>query len=122
MRRRVLIAHPDETILAALAGLVGSCDRAELVGQAGTPDLLEELAARTEPDVVVTGLPVWRPEVSDAVRRLKRSRPGCYVLATTDRALGPYLALAMTSGADEVLTDLDCGDRLRAVLAGDLRP
>ena len=24
--------------------------------------------------------------------------------------------------ADEVLTDLDCGDRLRAVLAGDLRP
>ena len=116
MTRRVLIAHPDETVLAALAGLVGSCDGAEVVAQVRDADQLVEAADRTDPEVVVAGLPVWRGEMFDAVRRLKQARPGCYVIATADWPHGPYLTLARAAGADEVLGHLDCADRLRAFL------
>jgi DNA-binding NarL/FixJ family response regulator len=122
MPRRVLIAHPDETVLAALAQLVGGCGGAELVGQVSAVETLAEAAARTEPDVVVTGLPVWRGDAFDALRRLKRERPACYVMATADWPHGPYRTLALAAGADEVIAHLDCADRLRAVLAGDPPP
>lgn len=115
-RLRVLIAHPNETVLAALGALVESCDQAELVGLAGTSERLEELANRTAPDVIVTGLPVWRAEVSEAVHRLKRDLPGSYLIATTDDSDGPYRTLARAAGVDEVLGNLEFGDRLRDLL------
>jgi DNA-binding NarL/FixJ family response regulator len=115
-RLRVLIAHPNETVLAALGSLVECCEQAELVGLAASSERLEELASQTTPDVIVTGLPVWRAEVSEAVHRLKRGLPDSYLIATSDDTDGPYHTLARAAGVDEVLGNLEFGERLRGLL------
>jgi DNA-binding NarL/FixJ family response regulator len=119
MRRRVLIAHPDAPLLAALARLVAGCPGAELVGQVSDAGRLVETAALTKPDVVVLGMSVHQGEMFDAVRRLRLACPTCYLIATADWPHGPFLALARSAGVDEVIGHLDCADRLRAALSAD---
>ena len=99
---RVLVADDQELVRAGF-GLILEKAGIEVVGMAGDGLGAVELAAATEPDVVLMDIRMPRLDGIEATRRVVAARPETRVVALTTFDLDEYVYAAINAGASGFL-------------------
>jgi DNA-binding NarL/FixJ family response regulator len=115
---RVLLVDDHRVVLAGLAGLVDAAEDMHVVGLAPGGEVAADLAARTDPDVVLMDLSMPGMDGITATGRILRVRPNCQVLVLTSFSDGPRILDALRAGAvGYMLKDSEPEDLLRGIRA-----
>ncbi|MEU4191687.1 response regulator transcription factor [Kribbella sp. NPDC026611] len=122
MTIRVLIAEDQALVRAGLKGIVGTAPDLVVVGEAGTGSEAVELAARTQPDVVLMDIRMPSMDGLEATRLITRSS-AARVLILTTFDLDDYVYAALRGGASGFLLKdtppVDLLAAIRIIAAGD---
>lgn len=113
---RVAIADDQRVVREGLETLLGLVDGIEVVGSAADGEAALELAARTEPDVMLMDLRMPRIDGVEATERLRSSSPGTAVLVLTTYADDDVLFPALRAGARGYLTKDAGADEIAAAI------
>jgi two-component system, NarL family, response regulator LiaR len=123
---RVLIADDHTLFRAALARMLGSDPRFEVVGQAKDGSDAIELALNRRPDVVLMDLQMPRVDGVEATLRILRKAPDIRVLILSAYAVGSALKDALAGGASGYVhkdaTPEDMADRILALRSNGKTP
>jgi DNA-binding NarL/FixJ family response regulator len=101
---RVLIADDHRLFAEALAAILATDDRFEVVAQAHDGEKAVELAAAEKPDVVLMDISMPRLDGVEAVRRIKKKRRSVAVLMLTGSSSSADVARAREAGAEGYVT------------------
>jgi DNA-binding NarL/FixJ family response regulator len=101
---RVLIADDHRLFAEALATILATDERFEVVGQAHNGEQAVELAASSKPDVVLMDLSMPRLDGVEATREIKQKRHAARVLMLTGSSSAADVARARAAGADGYVT------------------
>lgn len=113
---RVLLADDHRLVRAGLAGLLSTAADLEVVGEAADGRQAVELAAATEPDVVLMDLSMPVLDGIEATRQILDRAPAIRVIALTSFADQDKVAGMLASGAvGYLLKDSEPADLLAAV-------
>jgi len=102
---KLLIADADEAFRDLVKRLLG--ETVEVVGEAVSADDAVQLAAETQPDVVLMDIGISEPNGIAATWRIKADRPETKVIALTLHDEEAYLNATGKSGADALLPKKD---------------
>ena len=115
---RVLLVDDHRVVLAGLAGLIDAAEDMQVVGLAPGGEVAADLAARTDPDVVLMDLSMPGMDGTTATGRILRVRPTCAVLVLTSFSDRPRIVDALSAGAvGYMLKDSEPEDLLRGIRA-----
>jgi DNA-binding NarL/FixJ family response regulator len=115
-RVRVLIADDQALVRAGFRMILEAQDDLDVVGEAGDGDEAAELAASTEPDVVLMDVRMPRCDGIEATRRIVGARPQTRVVVLTTFDLDEYVYDALEAGASGfLLKDVGRDELVRAV-------
>jgi DNA-binding NarL/FixJ family response regulator len=120
---RVLIADDQALVRAGFRMILEAQPDIAVVGEAGDGEEAAELAASTQPDVVLMDIRMPRCDGIEATRRIVRSRPETRIVVLTTFDLDEYVYDALEAGASGfLLKDVGRDELVRAVrvvAAGD---
>jgi DNA-binding NarL/FixJ family response regulator len=115
-RVRVLIADDQALVRAGFRMILEAQDDLDVVGEAADGDEAAELAASTEPDVVLMDVRMPRCDGIEATRRIVGARPQTRVVVLTTFDLDEYVYDALEAGASGfLLKDVGRDELVRAV-------
>jgi DNA-binding NarL/FixJ family response regulator len=115
---KVLIADDQRLFAEALAAILATDARIEIVGRAADGREAVTLARERRPDVVLMDLSMPVVDGFDATRELRRDLPETRVLVLTGSASADDIARARAAGAAGYITkDQIAEDLMRAILA-----
>ncbi|MCL2117461.1 MAG: response regulator transcription factor [Planctomycetaceae bacterium] len=130
MAVRIVVIEPLEIVRLGVRALLGSLEyglhRIEVVAEGSSPKDMVPLAAKFEPDIVLTE--VQFPDMTgfNAIDSLKQAFPGAKVFVYTASDNPAFLARAALSGVDEYLEKTAPTEELVAALIrlsdGQARP
>lgn len=100
----VLIADDHRLFAEALAAILATDDRFEVVGQAHDGEKAVELAAAKKPDVVLMDISMPRVDGVEAAKRIKEKRRSPAVLMLTGSSSSADVARAREAGAEGYVT------------------
>ena len=103
-RIRVLIADDHRLFAEALAAILATDERFEIVGQAHNGEKAVELAAAEKPDVILMDISMPRLDGVEAARRIKTKRRSTAVLMLTGSDSAADVARAREAGAAGYVT------------------
>jgi DNA-binding NarL/FixJ family response regulator len=119
-RARVLLADDHTIVAEGLESLLE--DEFELVGTVTDGRALVEAASKLKPDVILADISMPVLNGLDAVRQIKKQRPGARVIFLTMHSEPPLVAEAFKAGASGYLLKQSAGEELiraiREVLKG----
>jgi DNA-binding NarL/FixJ family response regulator len=101
---KVLIADDHRLFAEALAAILATDDRFEVVGQAHDGEKAVALAAAEHPDVVLMDISMPRLDGVEAARRIKKKRGSAAVLMLTGSSSSADIARAREAGAEGYVT------------------
>jgi two-component system, NarL family, response regulator len=101
---RVLIADDHRLFAEALAAILATDDRFEVVGQANNGEKAVELANSEKPDVVLMDVSMPRLDGVEAARRIKQKPKSAAVLMLTGSSSAADVARAREAGASGYVT------------------
>jgi len=114
---KVLIADDQRLFAEALAAILATDERIEIVGRAADGREAIALARERRPDVVLMDLSMPVVDGFDATRELRRDLPDTRVLVLTGSASADDIARARAAGAAGYITkDQIAEDLVRAIL------
>jgi DNA-binding NarL/FixJ family response regulator len=115
-RVRVLIADDQALVRAGFRMILEAQQDLEVVGEAGDGEEAAELAASTEPDVVLMDVRMPRCDSIEATRRIVGARPETRIVVLTTFDLDEYVYDALEAGASGfLLKDVGRDELVRAV-------
>ncbi|MGI6878356.1 response regulator [Microbacterium sp. gxy059] len=121
-RIRVVVVDDQPLERTGIALILDSADGIEVVGEAGDGVEAVEVAARTEPDVVLMDVRMPRRDGIEATRILARRRPATRVIVLTTFDLDEYAFGSLQAGASAFLLKSTrpeaLADAVRTVAAG----
>jgi DNA-binding NarL/FixJ family response regulator len=109
---KVLIADDHRLFAEALAAILATDDRFEVVGQAHDGEKAVELATAEKPDVVLMDLQMPKLDGVEAAKRIKKRRKSAQVLMLTGSSSSADIARAREAGVAGYVTK----DRIAAEL------
>jgi two-component system NarL family response regulator len=101
---KVLIADDHRLFAEALAAILATDDRFEVVGQAHDGESAVELATAEKPDVVLMDISMPRIDGVEAARRIKKKGRSAAVLMLTGSSSSDDVARAREAGAAGYVT------------------
>ena len=101
---RVLIADDHRLFAEALAAILATDERFEVVGQANNGEKAVELAAAEKPDVVLMDISMPRLDGVEAAKQIKKKRRSSRVLMLTGSSSSADVARARDAGAEGYVT------------------
>jgi DNA-binding NarL/FixJ family response regulator len=101
---KVLIADDHRLFAEALAAILATDDRFEVVGQAHDGEKAVELAAAEKPDVVLMDIQMPRLDGVEAAKRIKKRRKSPQVLMLTGSSSSADVARAREAGVAGYVT------------------
>ena len=113
---RVLIADDHRLFAEALAAILATDDRFEVVGQAYNGEKAVELATAEKPDVVVMDIQMPKLDGVEATKRIKKKRRSAQVLMLTGSSSSADVARAREAGVAGYVTK----DRIASELIGSI--
>ena len=123
MSVRVLLADDQSLVRAGFRMILEAQDDLQVVGEAGDGEQALELAAQTQPDVVLMDIRMPRLDGLEATRQLAARQPGARVLVLTTFDADDLVYDALRAGASGFLLKDVGRDELvhavRVVAAGD---
>lgn len=121
---RAIVVDDHDLVGSAIAASLRELDGFDVVGLATTIDAGVALAARSEPDLVVTDVRLPDGEVTDHLDRFRAAAPGARVLVLSGLATEQSLLAALRAGADGYVAKsqpmVDLVDAAQRVVAGEL--
>jgi DNA-binding NarL/FixJ family response regulator len=115
---KVMIVDDHQLVRAGLASLIEAAEDLDVVGAAADGVEAIEVAARTQPDVVLMDLSMPNMDGVSATRALLEQRPGVAVVVLTSFADQARVAEALAAGAvGYLLKDSDPRDLLAGIRA-----
>lgn len=109
-RARVLLADDHTIVAEGLESLLE--DEFELVGTVTDGRALVEAASKLKPDVILADISMPLLNGLDAVRQIKKQRPGARVIFLTMHSEPPLVAEAFKAGASGYLLKQSAGEEL----------
>jgi DNA-binding NarL/FixJ family response regulator len=109
---KVLIADDHRLFAEALAAILATDERFEVVGQAHDGEKAVELATAEKPDVVLMDLQMPKLDGVEAAKRIKKRRKSAQVLMLTGSSSSADIARAREAGVAGYVTK----DRIAAEL------
>jgi DNA-binding NarL/FixJ family response regulator len=100
---RVLVADDHPIVRSGIAALLASANDMEVVAEAKDGMEAVELAAATEPDLVLMDLRMPGLDGAEATSRVKAARPATFVLVLTTYETDDYILRAIEAGASGYL-------------------
>jgi DNA-binding NarL/FixJ family response regulator len=101
---RVLIADDHRLFAEALAAILATDERFEVVGQAHNGEKAVELATAEKPDVVVMDIQMPKLDGVEAAKRIKKKRKSAQVLMLTGSNSSADVARAREAGVAGYVT------------------
>jgi two-component system NarL family response regulator len=101
---KVLIADDHRLFAEALAAILATDDRFEVVGQAHDGEKAVELATAEKPDVVLMDISMPKLDGVEAAKRIKRKRRSPQVLMLTGSSSSADIARAREAGVAGYVT------------------
>ena len=113
----MLIADDHRLFAEALAAILATDDRFEVVGQAHDGEKAVELATAEKPDVVLMDLQMPKLDGVEAAKRIKKRRKSAQVLMLTGSSSSADIARAREAGvAGYVTKDRIAGELLDSIV------
>jgi DNA-binding NarL/FixJ family response regulator len=112
----VLIVDDHRLFAEALAAILATDDRFEVVGQAHNGETAVELAAAEKPDVVLMDLQMPKLDGIEATKQITKQRRSTRVLMLTGSSASADVARAREAGAAGYVTK----DRIASELIGSI--
>jgi two-component system NarL family response regulator len=100
----VLIADDHRLFAEALAAILATDERFEVVGQAHNGEKAVELATAAKPDVVLMDISMPRLDGIEAAKQIKKKRRSPRVLMLTGSSSAADVARAREAGAEGYVT------------------
>ena len=113
---RLLIVDDHAIMRDGLAALIGSESDFDIVGTAGDGDSAIDVVDSVQPDVVLIDLSMPQTDGAQAIRVIKRKRPGTRVLVLTFHKDDAHIHVALEAGADGFILKDDGRDELLTAL------
>jgi DNA-binding NarL/FixJ family response regulator len=101
---KVLIVDDHRLFAEALAAILATDDRFEVVGQAHDGEKAVELAAAEKPDVVLMDIQMPKLDGIEAAKRIKKKRRSAQVLMLTGSSSSADVARAREAGVAGYIT------------------
>lgn len=117
-RIRVLLVDDHPVVRRGLAACLSRHANLEMVGEAGEGEAALALAARLQPDVVVTDVEMPRMDGPTFTAHLLKTAPGARVLALSVHRQSPHILRMMRAGASGyMLKDSEPDELARGIVA-----
>ncbi|GAB4550040.1 MAG: response regulator transcription factor [Phycisphaerales bacterium] len=116
-RCRVVIVDDHTMVLSAIAGVIDSDGRFEVVGQCTDADEATTLALREQPDIVVMDIDMPGVSCFDAARTITSHLPDTRIVFLTAHAHDHHIERAMELGASAFITKHETPERVIEALS-----